>query len=72
MTQVKSFRAGLAKLADIYCSDAFGTAHRAHSATAVARAARVADVLNVAAGWSGWRFWEAKFGELIVFCRRSL
>ncbi|CAJ1446500.1 unnamed protein product [Effrenium voratum] len=29
--EVKSFRAGLAKLADIYCSDAFGTAHRAHS-----------------------------------------
>jgi len=25
------FRASLAKLADIYCSDAFGTAHRAHS-----------------------------------------
>ena len=29
--QVKAFRASLAKLADIYCSDAFGTAHRAHS-----------------------------------------
>ncbi|CAE7849396.1 pgkA, partial [Symbiodinium sp. KB8] len=29
--QVKKFRASLAKLADIYCSDAFGTAHRAHS-----------------------------------------
>ena len=29
--QVKTFRASLAKLADIYCSDAFGTAHRAHS-----------------------------------------
>ena len=29
--QVKEFRASLAKLADIYCSDAFGTAHRAHS-----------------------------------------
>ena len=28
---VKDFRASLAKLADIYCSDAFGTAHRAHS-----------------------------------------
>jgi len=26
-----NFRASLAKLADIYCSDAFGTAHRAHS-----------------------------------------
>merc|ERR1719464_2460632 len=26
-----AFRASLAKLADIYCSDAFGTAHRAHS-----------------------------------------
>jgi phosphoglycerate kinase len=29
--KVKDFRASLAKLADIYCSDAFGTAHRAHS-----------------------------------------
>lgn len=29
--KVKEFRASLAKLADIYCSDAFGTAHRAHS-----------------------------------------
>merc|ERR1712183_335616 len=29
--QVTKFRASLAKLADIYCSDAFGTAHRAHS-----------------------------------------
>ena len=28
--KVKEFRASLAKLADIYCSDAFGTAHRAH------------------------------------------
>lgn len=28
---VKKFRASLAKLADIYCSDAFGTAHRPHS-----------------------------------------
>merc|ERR1719413_174145 len=27
----KTFRASLAKLADIYCSDAFGTAHRGHS-----------------------------------------
>lgn len=26
-----AFRASLAKLADIFCSDAFGTAHRAHS-----------------------------------------
>jgi len=26
-----AFRASLAKLADIYCSDAFGTAHRGHS-----------------------------------------
>jgi phosphoglycerate kinase len=26
-----TFRASLAKLADIYCSDAFGTAHRGHS-----------------------------------------
>merc|ERR1712048_335462 len=29
--KVKEFRASLAKLADVYCSDAFGTAHRAHS-----------------------------------------
>uniref|UniRef100_A0A7S1WM56 Phosphoglycerate kinase n=1 Tax=Alexandrium catenella TaxID=2925 RepID=A0A7S1WM56_ALECA len=29
--KVKEFRASIAKLADIYCSDAFGTAHRAHS-----------------------------------------
>merc|ERR1712046_204710 len=29
--KVTEFRASLAKLADIYCSDAFGTAHRAHS-----------------------------------------
>merc|ERR1712054_5094 len=29
--KVKEFRASFAKMADIYCSDAFGTAHRAHS-----------------------------------------
>jgi len=29
--KVTEFRASLAKMADIYCSDAFGTAHRAHS-----------------------------------------
>merc|ERR1712176_591106 len=29
--KVKEFRASLNKLADIFCSDAFGTAHRAHS-----------------------------------------
>jgi len=29
--KTKEFRASIAKLADIYCSDAFGTAHRAHS-----------------------------------------
>merc|ERR1712039_754045 len=29
--KVKDFRASFAKMADIYCSDAFGTAHRAHS-----------------------------------------
>lgn len=29
--KVLAFRAGLAKLADIYCSDAFGTAHRGHA-----------------------------------------
>lgn len=29
--KVREFRASMAKLADIYCSDAFGTAHRAHS-----------------------------------------
>jgi len=28
---VETFRASIAKLADIFCSDAFGTAHRAHS-----------------------------------------
>jgi len=29
--QVTEFRASIRKLADVYCSDAFGTAHRAHS-----------------------------------------
>jgi phosphoglycerate kinase len=29
--KVAEFRQSLAKLADVYCSDAFGTAHRAHS-----------------------------------------
>jgi phosphoglycerate kinase len=29
--KTKTFRASIAKLADIFCSDAFGTAHRAHS-----------------------------------------
>merc|ERR1719507_316425 len=29
--KTKEFRASIAKLADIFCSDAFGTAHRAHS-----------------------------------------
>jgi len=29
--KVKEFRASIRKLADIFCSDAFGTAHRAHS-----------------------------------------
>merc|ERR1712060_336550 len=29
--KVKDFRASLAKLGDVYCNDAFGTAHRAHS-----------------------------------------
>merc|ERR1719375_1425669 len=29
--KVKEFRASIAKCADIYCNDAFGTAHRAHS-----------------------------------------
>mmetsp|Transcript_13435 Transcript_13435/g.36050 ORF Transcript_13435/g.36050 Transcript_13435/m.36050 type:complete len:417 (+) Transcript_13435:97-1347(+) len=29
--KVTEFRASIAKLADVYCSDAFGTAHRAHS-----------------------------------------
>merc|ERR1712238_286704 len=27
----KAFRASIRKLADVYCNDAFGTAHRAHS-----------------------------------------
>lgn len=30
-SKVTDFRNSLAKMADIYCSDAFGTAHRAHS-----------------------------------------
>ncbi len=30
-SKVKAFRESLRKLADVYCSDAFGTAHRAHS-----------------------------------------
>jgi len=30
-TETAAFRASLAKLADIYCNDAFGTAHRGHS-----------------------------------------
>jgi len=29
--KVKEFRASIRKLADVYCNDAFGTAHRAHS-----------------------------------------
>jgi enolase len=29
--KTKAFRASIAKLADVFCSDAFGTAHRAHS-----------------------------------------
>merc|ERR1719453_2032793 len=29
--KVTEFRASIRKLADIYCNDAFGTAHRAHS-----------------------------------------
>jgi len=29
--KVKEFRASLRKMADVYCNDAFGTAHRAHS-----------------------------------------
>jgi len=29
--KVKEFRAAIRKMADIYCNDAFGTAHRAHS-----------------------------------------
>merc|ERR1712070_688388 len=29
--KTKEFRASICKLADVYCNDAFGTAHRAHS-----------------------------------------
>merc|ERR1719160_2126629 len=29
--ETKAFRASIAKLADVYCNDAFGTAHRGHS-----------------------------------------
>jgi len=29
--KVKEFRAAIRKMADVYCNDAFGTAHRAHS-----------------------------------------
>merc|ERR1719163_2434160 len=29
--KVTEFRASIRKLADVYCNDAFGTAHRAHS-----------------------------------------
>merc|ERR1711924_371701 len=29
--KVTEFRAAIRKMADIYCNDAFGTAHRAHS-----------------------------------------
>ena len=29
--KVTAFRSSIRKLADIYCNDAFGTAHRAHS-----------------------------------------
>eukprot|EP01107_Rhizomastix_libera_P016602 TRINITY_DN6_c0_g1_i2.p1 TRINITY_DN6_c0_g1~~TRINITY_DN6_c0_g1_i2.p1 ORF type:complete len:773 (+),score=220.55 TRINITY_DN6_c0_g1_i2:2-2320(+) len=44
--QLKAFRESLAKLGDVYVSDAFGTAHRAHSSmTGVALPMKVAGLL---------------------------
>lgn len=42
-----AFAAKLAKLADVYVNDAFGTAHRAHASTA----GMAADVKNTCAGF---------------------
>merc|ERR1712157_540309 len=49
--KVAEFRQSLAKLADVYCSDAFGTAHRVHSPTkpvcGILGGAKVADKIQL-------------------------
>merc|ERR1712156_186893 len=44
--KVTEFRASLAKLADIYCSDTFGTAHRAHSSMVADRIQLIMNLLD--------------------------